>query len=170
MKRITEEEVKSYRVLTHEYISRYGMRQVTAFTLTPIPDEPGWEQVTYYGKRYIDPLMEINNNSNHKPPHYIYVLVNASIPGICKIGYTTTTVYNRVTQINKATGVIIPWDPVFSYKCLNGRALERDIHEELELMGIRVNPKREGFNIDVDSARAVIERLGKNYKINEENE
>lgn len=168
MKRITEEETKSYRVITHDYIRRYGMRQITAFTLTPIPDEPGWEQVTYYGKRYVDPLLDSNNNPRR--PHYIYVLINASVPGICKIGYTTTTVYDRVKQINSATGVIIPWDPVFSYKCSNGRALEREIHEELELMGIRVNPKREGFNIDTDSARALIERLGKNYKISEENE
>ena len=168
MKRITIEEAKSHRVLTHEYLRRNGMHNVTAFTLTPIQYEPGWEQVTYYGKRYTDPLLDTNNNPNR--PHYIYILINPSIPGICKVGYTTTTVYDRVKQINSATGVITPWDPVFSYKCSDGRALEREIHEELERTGIRVNPKREGFAIDTDSARYIIERLGKNYKINEENE
>jgi len=167
MKRITEDEAKSYRVITHEHIRRNGMHQVTAFTLSPIPSEPGWEQVTYYGKRYIDPLLDINNI---RRPHYIYILINPSIPGICKIGYTTTTVYDRVKQINSATGVITPWDPVFSFKCSDGRALEREIHEELELQGARVNDKREGFAIDTDSARVIVERLGKNYKINEEND
>lgn len=167
MKRITQEEAKSYRVLNHEYLHRNGMHHAVAFTLTPIPDEPGWEQATYYGKRYIDPLKD---NDNPNRPHYIYILVNPSIPGICKIGYTTTTVYQRVKEINRATGVIIPWDAVFSYRCSDGRALERDIHEYLTVRGIRVNNKREGFAIDIDSARDIIEKLGKNYKINEENE
>ena len=166
MKRITQDEAKDYRRLDHDYLYRNGMRQVVAFTLTPIPDEPGWEQATYYGKRYIDPLKDDNPNR----PHYIYILVNPSVPGICKIGFTTTTVYQRVKEINRATGVIIPWDPVFSYKCSDGRALERDIHEYLSIRGVRVNNKREGFTIDVDSARDIIEKLGKNYKINEENE
>ena len=166
MKRISVEEAPQYRELNHDYLRRNGMYHVKAFTLTPIPDEPGWEQVTYYGKRYIDPLLDTNPNR----PHYIYILVNPSVPGICKIGYTTTTVYDRVKQINRATGVITPWDPVFTYKCSDGCALEREIHEELGIMGMRVNNRREGFIIDIDSARAVIEKLGKNYKINEENE
>jgi hypothetical protein len=163
MKLITQEETKQYRLLDHDYLSRHGMRHVTAFTLTSISDEPGWEAVTYYGKRYVDPLTDANPNK----PHYIYILVNPSVPGICKIGFTTTTVYDRVKQINGATGVITPWDPVFSYKCSDGRALEREIHEELELMGVRVNNRREGFTIDTDSARALIEKLGKKYKTNE---
>ena len=134
------------------------------FTLTPIPDEPGWEQVTYYGASWVDPTSIPQN------PHYIYILVNPSVPGICKIGFTTTTVYQRVKEINQATGVITPWYPVFSYKCPDGRMLEQEIHEELALMGLRINNKREGFAIDTDSARAIIEKLGKKYKTNEENE
>jgi hypothetical protein len=164
MKRISVEEAKQYRVLTSEYIRLRSMREVVAFTLTPIPNEPGWEQVTYYGASWVDPT------SIPQLPHYIYILVNPSIPGICKIGYTTTTVYDRVKQINSATGVITPWYPVFTYKCPNGRMLEQEIHEELALMGMRVNDKREGFAIDTDSARAVIEKLGKKYKINDIND
>ena len=74
---------------------------------------------------------------------------------------------DRVKQINSATGVIVPWYPVFSYKCPNGRMLERDIHEHLEMIGVRVNPNREGFIIDTDSARTIIEDLGKKYQNNE---
>ena len=164
MKRISVEEAKQYRVLTSEYLRLRSMREVVAFTLTPIPNEPGWEQVTYYGASWVDPT------SISQRPHYIYILVNPSIPGICKIGYTTTTVYDRVKQINSATGVITPWYPVFSYKCPNGRMLEQEIHEELALMGMRVNDRREGFTIDSDSARAIIEKLGKKYKINDIND
>lgn len=161
MKRITEEEAKQYRLLTNEYIRSRGMREVIAFTLTHISDEPGWEQVTYYGASWIDPT-----SIPHRP-HYVYILVNPSIPGICKIGYTTTTVHDRVKQINSATGVITPWYPVFTYKCPNGRMLEQEVHEHLMLMGARINDKREGFAVDTDNARAIIEELGKKYKTNE---
>lgn len=164
MKRISVEEAKQYRILTSEYLRLRSMREVVAFTLTPISNEPGWEQVTYYGASWVDPT------SIPQRPHYIYILVNPSIPGICKIGYTTTTVYDRVKQINSATGVITPWYPVFSYKCPNGHMLEREIHEELALMGMRVNDRREGFTIDSDSARAIIEKLGKKYKVNDIND
>ena len=164
MKRISVEEAKQYRVLTSEYLRLRSMREVVAFTLIPIPNEPGWEQVTYYGASWVDPT------NIPQRPHYIYILVNPSIPGICKIGYTTTTVFDRVKQINSATGVITPWYPVFSYKCPNGRMLEQEIHEELALMGMRVNDKREGFAIDTDSARAIIEKLGKKYKVNDIND
>jgi hypothetical protein len=164
MKCITQEETKKYRLIDHNYIRRKGMREVIAYTLTPIPDEPGWEQVTYYGASWVDPT------GIPQRPHYIYILVNASTPGICKIGYTTTTVYQRVNEINSATGVIMPWYPVFSYACPNGYMLEQEIHEYLALRGLRINDKREGFSIDSDSAAAIIEKLGKKYKINENNE
>jgi hypothetical protein len=162
MKHLTLDDAKQYRPLSSSDM-RYNMRRAIAYTLTPIQDDPGWEEITYYGASWIDPT----NTPQH--PHYIYILVNPSIPGICKIGFTTTTVYDRVKQINSATGVITPWYPVFSYKCPNGRMLEQEIHEELALMGMRVNDKREGFAIDSDSARAVIEKLGKKYKLNEIN-
>jgi hypothetical protein len=48
--------------------------------------------------------------------------------------------------------------------------LEQEVHEELALMGMRINDKREGFAIDTDNARAVIEKLGKKYKINDIND
>jgi hypothetical protein len=139
------------------------MRQAIAFTLTSIDNEPGWESVTYYGASWVDPTQVPQH------PHYVYILVNPSIPGICKIGYTTTTVYDRTRQINSATGVIAPWYPVFTYKCPNGRMLEQEVHDHLENIGVRVNPNREGFIIDTNSARDIIENIGKKYKSNEIN-
>ena len=163
MKRITPDEAKEYRPLQSGYLSynSHNVHHVIAFTLTPIDGEPGWEKVTYYGKKYIDPIKDDKPN----PVHYVYILINPSVPGICKIGKTTTTVYDRVKQINGATGVIIPWEPIFSFPCNDCHSLERDVHEYLAARGIRVNPKREGFNIDVDSARSIVEKLGKKYRI-----
>lgn len=161
MIQISHTEAKQYRLLDHDYISRHGMREVVAYTLTPDTQNPGWELVTYYGRAWVD-----STRIPHSP-HYIYILVNPSVPGICKIGFTTTTVYQRVKEINSATGVITPWYPVFSYKCPNGRMLEQEIHDYLEDIGVRVNSNREGFAIDSDNARIIIEEIGKKYQNNE---
>jgi hypothetical protein len=42
--------------------------------------------------------------------------------------------------------------------------LEREVHDELERLGARINPKREGFYMSSDTARSIIERLGKKYE------
>lgn len=162
MKQLSHDEAKQYRSLSSNEM-RYNMRRAIAYTLTPIPNSPGWDEITYYGAAWIDPT------NTPQQLHYIYVLVNPSIPGICKIGFTTTTVHDRVKQINSATGVITPWYAVFTYKCPDGRMLEQDIHTYLEDIGVRVNPKREGFQISSDDARNIIENIGKKYKSNEIN-
>jgi hypothetical protein len=41
--------------------------------------------------------------------------------------------------------------------------LEHDIHHHLEMLGVRVNPNREGFVISSDDARVIIEKLGTKY-------
>ena len=163
MKRITQQEAQQYRKLDPQVTFKYSMREAIAYTLTPDTNNPGWDEITYYGTSWIDPTNTPQN------PHYIYILVNPSVPGVSKIGYTTTTVYDRTRQINAATGVIAPWYPVFSYKCPNGRLLEQEIHNHLEQIGVRVNPNREGFIIDTGSARTIIESIGKKYDSNEIN-
>jgi hypothetical protein len=47
--------------------------------------------------------------------------------------------------------------------------LEQEIHEHLQLLGMRLNPNREGFVIDTDSARTIIESMGKKYKMDDLN-
>lgn len=78
---------------------------------------------------------------------------------------TTTSVAQRVKEINSATGVITPWFPVYRYKCLNSRALEQAVHQKLENMGYRVNPKREGFEIRSEDAIAIIEEIAKEMTV-----
>lgn len=159
MKRISSEE-------THYYIrleegDPYRCRKAVAFTLTPSTDPgfEGWEDVTYYGEGILDPTLSV------KKPEWVYVLVNKSIPGICKIGMTTTSVTQRVREINSATGVITPWFPVFKYKCINSRVLEREVHQRLEQLGHRVNPKREGFEVESQTAIDLINELGEKLTV-----
>ena len=151
MIRINTEETKRYRKLPQD--DPRTLSQAIAFTLTPVEGEPNWEEVTYYGEGMINPSNAISK------PEYVYVLVNKSIPGICKIGMTTTSVAQRTKEINSATGVITPWYCVYSYKCLNSALLEKEVHKKLEDMGHRVNQKREGFSIGSDTAKLVIEQV-----------
>jgi hypothetical protein len=159
MKRITLEEAKYYIKLEGE--DPYKMRKAVAFNLTPSNDPgwEGWEEVTYYSEGILDPTLSI------KKPEWVYVLVNKSIPGICKIGMTTTSVNQRVKEINSATGVITPWFSVFKYKCINSRRLEEEVHQHLERLGYRVNPKREGFEISSKVAIDVINELGEKLTV-----
>jgi hypothetical protein len=157
MVRINAEETKRYRKLPKD--DPRTVSQAVAFTLTPIEDEPGWEEVTYYGEGMINPSNAISK------PEYVYVLVNKSVPGICKIGMTTTSVAQRTKEINSATGVITPWYCVYSYKCLNSALLEKEVHKNLEDMGFRVNQKREGFSVDSDTAKLVIEQVAESIII-----
>lgn len=160
MIRLSTEQATSYRRL--DVNNPVESIQAIAFTLTPCLEEgyEGWEDVTYYGAAIEDPSFAI------KKPEYVYVLVNQGVPGICKIGMTTTSVTQRVQEINSATGVITPWYPVYSYKCVNSRILEREVHAYLENKGHRVNPNREGFDVDSNTAIAVIESLGSKYQAN----
>jgi hypothetical protein len=154
------EETKFYHKLNPSEDFIYNMDRAVAFTLTKEDDK--WDTVTYYGEAWLDPTEGIFR------PNFVYVLVNPSMPGICKIGYTKNTVYERCRQINSATGVIVPWYPVFVYKCPSGPLLEREVHKHLEKRGIRINKNREGFDITAVDAIKVIEEIGKKFKNIEE--
>ena len=159
MKHITPEEAHYYVKLDKP--DPYKMRKAVAYTLTPCnePGFEGWEDVTYYGEGILDPTLSI------RKPEWVYILVNKSIPGICKIGMTTTSVTQRVREINYATGVITPWFPVFKYKCINSKILEKAVHEHLEKLGYRVNPKREGFEIPSNVAIEVVKQFGEKLTV-----
>ena len=156
MKRISIEESPNYRLLDPEKDFRYSMNSAVAFTVLG-GEGSYYEDVAYYGEAYRDPTGSSNKT------HYVYVLVNPGIPGICKIGFTTTSVSQRCKEINGTTGVIQPWFPVFSFPVGNGAMLEKEVHQYLENRDVRVNPKREGFYISSEEAKRVIMELGEKY-------
>jgi hypothetical protein len=162
LKRITAEEAQYYVEIDRSDPFRWS--KTVAYTLTPTQNprlaaDGGWDDVTYYGEGILDPTLSV------RKPEWVYVLVNKGVPGICKIGMTTTSVRQRVHEINSATGVITPWIPVYKYECINSLTLEQAVHLELQKLGYRVNPRREGFEIPSNEAIKVIERLGKELTI-----
>ena len=156
MKRITQEQARFYVPLDIES-DKYAMHKAQAFTCTPTED--GWEDVTYYGEAILDPTGSV------RKPEWVYVLVNKSTPGVCKIGMTTKTVNERVKEINAATGVITPWFSVYKHKCTNAKAIEQLVHQKLETYGKRVNKKREGFECTTELAIATIKEIAENFEI-----
>lgn len=160
MKQLTREEAQFYIKLSGRYDSTYVCRNAKAYLLTPCLDEgwEGWEDVTYFGEAIFDASGSI------RKPEWIYVLVNKSIPGMCKIGFTTTSVPKRTKEINQSTGVPTPWFPVFSFKCVGARYLEEEIHQKLE--PYRVASNREMFQIDSLTAQSVVEELGSRFVVN----
>lgn len=161
LRRITPAEAEGYIRLTGEEWNWHS--KAVAFTREPSQDplraEEGWEDITYYMEGIIDPTLST------REPEWVYVLVNKGVPNICKIGMTTTSVPQRVKEINSATGVITPWFEIFKYKCINSRVLEQAVHQRLEELGYRVNPNREGFEIRSDMAIAVIEEIGERLTV-----
>ena len=156
MIRIQPEDTNKYRPLDPEKDFRYNMHAAVAFMVTR-EDDSYYEEVKYFGAAYNDPT-----NTSHKS-HYVYVLVNSGVAGICKIGFTTTNVHQRCKEINSSTGVITPWFPVYSFAVGNGPMLEKEVHQYLEDRGFRINPAREGFAISSGEAIKIIEELGKKY-------
>jgi hypothetical protein len=88
---------------------------------------------------------------------YVYILECVSQPGICKIGSTGRTPEERCTEINHATGVIVPWTVSSAFKCKAPECVEKLVHKQLR--DIRINPQKEGFLVKRDLAEKTIQQI-----------
>jgi len=158
--RITPEQAEKFVSCNEDQLNTPAVY----FTLTPDPNDPKWDIVTYYTNR----SKEISIPKGLTGAQYIYILENDTMPGLVKIGFTKNKPSERVKQINAATGVALDFDVKYQYPCYNAHDLEKEIHIYLEQQGFRVNKKKEFFNITVEQAIAVIERIGEPYKMQED--
>jgi hypothetical protein len=152
----------------HYYIKLSGraVRRATHYTLilSDDPNYPGhdssgkvmWEDVIYLAEAVYDASGAV------RKPEYVYILVNGSMPGMVKIGMTTTSVTQRVHEINRATGVPTPWIPVFDYKCMRADLLEAELHDYFD--SYRVADNREMFHVDSITVQNAIDDLGGKYR------
>ena len=132
------------------------------FTLTPDPlYGEDWEKVTYYTNR----PKKIQIPQGMTGCQWVYVLTNPTMPGLCKIGFTKNKPSERVKQINAATGVALDFVVEWAFPCFNAHDVEKQVHRYLEDNGFRVNKSKEFFNVTVDEAKAVVERIGEPYKM-----
>lgn len=88
---------------------------------------------------------------------YVYILECVSQPGICKIGSTGRTPEERCAEINRATGVIVPWTVSSAFKCKAPECVEKLVHRQLQ--NIRLNPQKEGFLVKRELAEKTIQQI-----------
>lgn len=157
LKGITAEEEQYYIRLTGREWNWHSKAVAVSYRPAADPERAreGFEDVIYWAEGIMDPTLSA------REPEWVYVLANKGIPGVCKIGMTTTSVSQRIREINAATGVVTPWFEIYKYKCINARVLEEAVHQKLEEAGYRISHNREGFAMRSDLAISVIEELGK---------
>jgi hypothetical protein len=161
LKRISEEYAEGLIKVTDDLTGS----EAVYFTLTPDPvfgDD--WDKVTYYTNR----PKHITIPKGASGCQWVYVLTNPTMPGLCKIGFTKNKPSERVKQISSATGVALDFVVEWAFPCFNAHDVEKQIHKYLEDNGFRVNKSKEFFNITVDEAKAVVEKLGEPYKMEED--
>ena len=154
MERLTIEQSKKYIPVKENY-SDTSIEAAEYFTLTPAKD--GWENVTYYTakKRGI-------YNKKGEGDQWVYVLKNSSMPGLYKVGYTKLTPDERAKQLSNATGVPVPYEVAWAYRCFNGELLESEVHHAMK--PYRVNNQREFFRIRLGDIQEIVEKIGKQFK------
>lgn len=91
-------------------------------------------------------------------PDHVYVLTNAAMPGIVKIG-RSGNVPQRVRSLSSHSGVPVPFEIELAIKVTDAKRVEAALHGVLQ--GSRLNPKREFFEVDVEDLRTVLTECGK---------
>ncbi|WP_313382839.1 GIY-YIG nuclease family protein [Pantoea sp.] len=79
---------------------------------------------------------------------WVYVLSNEAMPGIYKIGMTTTAPEIRAREISQGTGVPMPYVVEHAFHSYNPKQDEAEIHEMLAEH--RLNPNREFFSCHME--------------------
>ncbi len=84
---------------------------------------------------------------------YVYILTNPSMPGLVKVGKTTTTPNQRMSELH-STGVPTPFELEFSISVNDCHKAERSAHKALHYC--RVSANREFFQV---TAKQAIEKI-----------
>ena len=89
-------------------------------------------------------------------PGIVYVLTNAAMPGLIKIGITSGDVADRIKQLD-TTCLPLPFECFYAAEVVDAARVERAIHEAFGDHRVRKN--REFFKISPDKPKAIIELL-----------
>lgn len=75
----------------------------------------------------------------------IYVLTNEAMPGYVKVGRTSTSLEQRIRELNSSTSIPLPFTAFYACSVKDARFVEHQLHDAFD--GNRVNPRREFFYI-----------------------
>ena len=105
----------------------------------------------------------MNKKENMIPRGWVYCLSNPSFPNLLKIGQTRTNPHQRATQLY-TTGVPTPFKVEMAKYVPDYEKKEKTIHRVLEKFSVRVNSKREFFEIKLEAVKEVFDLLdGEDY-------
>ncbi len=94
-------------------------------------------------------------------PGYIYAMVNASLPGLVKIGRSSRHPEIRALELS-GTSVPTGFDVVWFRAVRDAHAAERAAHEKLSYC--RESKKREFFRIEIRAAIMQLDRIAQIYE------
>jgi len=85
---------------------------------------------------------------------FVYVLTNESMPGIVKIGMTTSPIESRMLQLD-TTGVPLPFECYYAARVNDQKRVEKALHEAFG--DHRVRKTREFFRLDPYKAKVILQ-------------
>lgn len=91
------------------------------------------------------------------PCGWVYVLANESMPGVYKIGMTTSTPEKRAKEISSSTGVPTPFIVINQYRSHSPCEHEKSVHNMLSRY--RVSQGREFFKTDLKTIEDACEKV-----------
>lgn len=84
----------------------------------------------------------------------IYILTNEAMPGYVKIGKTTTSLEQRIRELNSSTSLPLAFTTFYACTVNNSQFVEHQLHDAFD--DNRVNPRREFFQIAPERVVAAI--------------
>lgn len=86
---------------------------------------------------------------------YVYILINEAMPGLIKIGRTTTSVKQRISELNSPAGIPLPFTCYYAARVEDSTKVERKLHEAFG--DHRLRERREFFRLSPHRAQAALE-------------
>ena len=83
----------------------------------------------------------------------IYVLTNAAMPGYTKVGKTTSSIEQRIRELD-TTGVPLPFECFYAARVADIDFVERQLHEAFG--DHRVRPRREFFSVPPERVQSAL--------------
>jgi hypothetical protein len=103
-----------------------------------------------------NPIPSMTTSKGEPRMSTVYILTNEAMPGIIKIGMTTTSVEQRMLGLD-TTGVPLPFECYYAARVSDMAKVEKALHEAFG--DHRVRKSREFFNLDPYRAKVILELL-----------
>jgi hypothetical protein len=106
-------------------------------------------------RRCLSVFLELAEIVDEPDAGWIYILSTRELPDLLKIGMTSRTVEQRVNEINRATGVAIPFGVRRCWRVTDPGKVEKLVHSSL--VAFRMRDDREFFQLEFRLAEKIVD-------------